>query len=327
MKAEASVGPIVFEPVFQKRVWGGRRLAERYGKALPADGAPYGESWEVSDRDEAMSVVADGPLAGTTLRALWRERRREIFGRAAESWPDRRFPILIKILDCRQKLSLQVHPPAATAEVLGGEPKSEVWYLVDVEPGAELYVGLKGGIDRAAFATGLEEGRTADQVNAVRPHAGESIFIPSGRLHAIGGGFVIFEIQQNSDTTYRVFDWNRAGLDGVPRELHVAESLQCIDFDDVAPTMDAVEDGVVADCDDFRVEIALLDAGAAPVDLAADGECAIVGVATGEVTCGGRTFRRGQFFLVPAGRVPGSLQGTAAGPEGATILKTMLARQ
>ncbi len=317
-------GPITFAPVLQKRVWGGRLLAERYGKELPDDGEPYGESWEVSDRDEAMSVVADGPLAAKTLRSLWREHRREIFGSIAESWPADRFPILIKILDCREKLSLQVHPPHERAERLGGEAKSEVWYLANVEPGAEIYVGLKSGIDAMAFASGLENGSCAQQVHAIRPKSGDSVFIPSGRLHAIGGGFIVFEIQQNSDTTFRVFDWNRLGLDGQPRQLHVEESLQCIDFDDVEPSMDAPEGGVVADCEFFRVEQVALAPGEPPRQLAARGECAIIGVLDGAVVCGGRRFSGGGFFLVPASREGASLAVEAAGPGGATVLITRL---
>jgi mannose-6-phosphate isomerase len=150
---------------------------------------------------------------------------------------DGRFPILIKILDAREKLSLQVHPPARVAAQLGGEPKTEMWYIADAQPGAELYAGLRRGVTREEFELRVRDGTVADCFHRVRVRAGDVMFLPSGRVHAIGAGIVIFEIQQNSDTTYRVFDWNRPGLDGKPRELHVEQSLQCIDFEDFEPAL------------------------------------------------------------------------------------------
>jgi len=148
-----------------------------------------------------------------------------------------RFPLLIKILDAREKLSLQVHPPARVAAQLGGEPKTEMWYIADAAPGAELYVGLRRGVTRAEFERRLTEGTVADCFHRVRVKPGDVMFLPSGRVHAIGAGIVIVEVQQNSDTTYRVFDWNRPGLDGKPRQLHVTQSLQCIDFEDFEPAL------------------------------------------------------------------------------------------
>jgi mannose-6-phosphate isomerase len=147
------------------------------------------------------------------------------------------FPLLIKILDAQQTLSVQVHPPAAIAAQLGGEPKTEMWYIADATPQAELFVGLKRGVTRAEFERRVQDGTVAECLHRSPVHAGDAMFLPSGRLHAIGAGNVIFEIQQNSDTTYRVFDWNRTGLDGKPRELHVAQSLASIHFDDFEPAL------------------------------------------------------------------------------------------
>ena len=160
----------------------------------------------------------------------------EILGEAKPA-AEGRFPLLCKILDAREKLSLQVHPPTSKALELKGEPKTEMWYITDATPGASLYVGLKSGVTRAEFEQKIADGSVADCFHRIPVKAGDTMFLPSGRVHAIGDGLVIFEIQQNSDTTYRVFDWNRVGLDGKPRELHIAQSLASIDFNDFEPKL------------------------------------------------------------------------------------------
>jgi len=226
--------PFTFKPIFKERVWGGRAIERLYGKKLPA-GVPIGESWEISDRPGDASVIANGPLAGKDLRWLMEHHEREFLGNAKSA--NGRFPLLIKILDAQEKLSLQVHPPASKAAELKGEPKTEAWYIADAAPGAELYVGLKSGVTRAEFETKIKTGAVAECFHRVPVKAGDTMFLPSGRVHAIGAGLVIFEIQQNSDTTYRVFDWSRVGLDGKPREVHVAESLASIDFADFEPAL------------------------------------------------------------------------------------------
>jgi mannose-6-phosphate isomerase len=226
--------PLTFHPVLKERVWGGRDLERLYQKCLPAN-APIGESWEITDRPEGVSVIANGALAGQDLRWLMDHHARELLGPARSQGG--RFPLLIKILDAREKLSLQVHPPAAVAGQLGGEPKTEMWYVADAQPGAELYAGLRRGVTRDEFERRIRDGTVADCFHRVPVRPGDVMFLPSGRVHAIGAGIVIFEIQQNSDTTYRVFDWNRVGLDGKPRELHVGQSLQCIDFNDFEPSL------------------------------------------------------------------------------------------
>ena len=226
--------PLLFQPVFMERVWGGRNLERLYQKPLPA-GKVIGESWEISDRPEAVSVVANGPLAGKTLRWLMEEHRRDVLGAAAET--SGRFPLLVKILDAQETLSVQVHPPEKIAAELGGEPKTEMWFITDATPEATLYVGLKQGVTRAQFEQKIADGTVAECLPRLPVKTGDAMFLPSGRLHAIGAGNVLFEIQQNSDTTYRVFDWNRTGLDGQPRALHVAPSLASIDFEDIEPRL------------------------------------------------------------------------------------------
>jgi mannose-6-phosphate isomerase len=227
--------PLIFHPIFKDRIWGGRELERLYQKRLPAN-QPVGESWEISDRPGDVSVIANGPLAGKNLRWLMENHRADLLGDAKPATGDR-FPWLCKILDAREKLSLQVHPPPHKAAELGGEPKTELWFIADAAPGAELFVGLKRGVKRAEVEKKIKTGDVAECFHRVPVRAGDAMFLPGGRIHAIGAGIVIFEIQQNSDTTYRVFDWNRMGLDGKPRELHIAQSLASMDFNDFEPTL------------------------------------------------------------------------------------------
>jgi mannose-6-phosphate isomerase len=226
--------PLAFRPILKERVWGGRELERLYHKPLPP-GVPIGESWEISDRPGDASVITNGPLAGKDLRWLMENHAADLLDKARPQGG--RFPLLIKILDAREKLSLQVHPPAAKAAELGGEPKTEMWYIAQAAPEAELYVGLKRGVTRAEFERKLKTGAVAECFHRVSVRSGDAMFLPSGRVHALGAGLVIFEIQQNSDTTYRVFDWNRTGLDGKPRELHLPQSLASIDFNDFEPAL------------------------------------------------------------------------------------------
>jgi mannose-6-phosphate isomerase len=229
-----SLYPLTFHPIFKERVWGGHNLERLYQKALPA-GKIIGESWEISDRPGDASVIANGPLAGKDLRWLMEHHAGELLGPSKEKV--KQFPLLVKILDAQDKLSLQVHPPAHKALVWGGEPKTEMWYIAEATPEADLFVGLKHGVTRAEFERRLAEGGVEECFHRLPVQKGDAIFLPSGRVHAIGAGNVIFEIQQNSDTTYRVFDWNRVGLDGKLRELHVEQSLASIDFEDFEPRL------------------------------------------------------------------------------------------
>ncbi len=309
--------PIYFEPLAMERVWGGRRLEAIYGKSLP-HGVPVGEIWELVDREEAQSVVHQGPLRGSTLHELWQNHREAVFGREYLAHPAKRFPLLVKLLDARDRLSLQVHPPASLAEALGGEPKTEVWYFVRCSPGSLIYAGIKRGFDRPAFESKLRDGTVEEVLHTISVQSGDSIFIPSGRLHAIGEGNVIVEIQQNSDTTYRVFDWNRPGLDGKPRQLHIDESLACIDFHDLEPTADHVTSGDIANCDFFEVE--KLDISE-PLKSAIPGRFSLFTVLEGDVECGDHTFPPGSFFILPANAADLSVSPKS---ESALILRTSL---
>jgi mannose-6-phosphate isomerase len=287
------ITPLVFKPIFQERIWGGRRLEELFGKNIPA-GKRIGESWEIADRPEAQSMVRDGPLADRSLHDLWVNFREGIFGKVS-STP--RFPLLIKLLDAREKLSLQVHPTEGVAESLGAEAKTEFWYVAAAEMDAEIYVGLRNTMSREQFEQALRSGTIADYVHTVPVKAGDAMFLPSGRFHAVGAGNVLVEIQQNSDTTYRVFDWNRVDDTDKPRSLHIAEALQCIDFNDVAPTLIEPEGDVLVRHDFFVVEKWNLES---PREVATREQCAIVGCLKGSLQCGDADFTPGEFFLVPA---------------------------
>jgi len=226
--------PISFSPIFKERIWGGRRLSSLYGKALP-EGKLIGESWEICDRPEGTSVVANGPAAGRDLRWLMEKFGKEIAGPGFGG--DARFPLLVKLLDAEEDLSLQVHPPSHAAAALRGESKTEFWYVADAQPHACLHAGLKRGTTPTEFERQAREGTVAESFHRHSLTSGDAMFLPSGRVHALGAGTVVIEIQENSDTTYRVFDWNRIGLDGKPRDLHLEQAMAAIHFEDYEPDL------------------------------------------------------------------------------------------
>ena len=304
--AKSQLYPLMFEPRFKERVWGGRSLESLYAKTLPAS-VPIGESWEIADRPGDESAIVNGPLAGRTLRWLMQEHGSEVLGDARPA-PGGRFPLLCKILDAREKLSLQVHPPDHAAHL--GEPKTEMWYIAAAEPGAELFVGLRAGVTREAFEGAVASGAVADCFHRIPVRAGDAMFLPSGRVHAIGAGIVIFEIQQNSDTTFRVDDWNRVGLDGRPRELHVPQSLASIDFSDFEPPLihasvrrqGAFSVRRLVDHRLFRTDLVEAQS-AAEVPLSPSRLRVVAAVAGPVIVHDGRvsaTLRAGEFCLLPA---------------------------
>jgi len=274
-----------FQPIYQERVWGGRRLESLLGRPLPA-GPPIGESWEIVDRPDAQSRVAAGRYAGRTLREVIAAHAPEVMG---PGWdPAASFPLLVKWLDCSERLSLQVHPPAEVAPELGGEPKTENWYIAHSVPGASLYVGLKPATSRAAFERALAAGTAEDLVNKVPVTSGDSILVHSGQVHAIDAGNLILEIQQNSDTTYRLYDWGRVGLDGKPRRLHVDESLRSIRWNEEPPALvrAAPTSGTIAACDEFAIRRMVLGRGES-LRFAAGGQPRLLSVAAGGVRLAG----------------------------------------
>ena len=284
---------LTFTPLYQPRVWGGQKLNEVFGRKLPTD-TPIGESWELVDRPNEQSVVNRGQYEGWSLHQLWSERRAELFG----VWfSDERFPILIKILDAAEPLSVQVHPPLTVAKELQGDPKTEIWYFVQTAPDAGVYVGLKDGTSKEKFEMALADGSVADLVHRIPTRPDSFIFIPSGRIHAIDAGNLIFEIQQNSDTTYRVFDWNRVGLNGEPRELHIQSSLASIDFSDFEPPLGEVVGEVIVSCNHFHVERWSLTESRSAHNRR---QFAVFQCVSGKVEFAGQYFRPGDLFLATA---------------------------
>jgi len=220
--------PLRFEPVLKRYLWGGRRLGELFAKPLGPEN-DYAESWELVDREPEQSRVIGSPLAGKSLRELLTNYPRELLGRHVQQ---PRFPLLVKLLDAAQLLSVQVHPnddqaAQMTPPDLG---KTEVWYVLATRPGSKLYAGLKHGIDRAQLEHALKSGQVESCLHAIEPQVGDTIFIPPGTVHALGAGVVIAEFQQSSDVTLRLFDWNRVGPDGQPRPLHIEAALSIIDY-------------------------------------------------------------------------------------------------
>lgn len=227
--------PLRFEPLLRRYVWGGRRLAERLGK--PCGEETCAESWEICDHEADQSVVCGGPFAGSTLRELVQRFGAELLGRHQ---PLPQFPLLLKFLDAQDVLSVQVHPDDARAAEL--EPpsagKNEAWVVLDAAPDSVIYAGLKRGVERALFERELQRGTCALCLHSFHPEVGDCLFVPAGAVHALGRGLLVAELQQTSDVTYRLFDWNRSGADGRPRPLHIPQALECIDWSlgPLAPT-------------------------------------------------------------------------------------------
>lgn len=215
--------PLIFAPVYRRYIWGGRRFGSVFGRELPP-GDDFAESWELVDRGTDQSTVAAGPLAGTTLGELVQTRGADLLGRHA---PRRAFPLLFKFLDASRDLSVQVHPDDTHAAMLDPPDlgKTEAWYVIAAEPGSRIYAGLRAGVSRDDFAAALRAGRCGDVLHAFAPAPGDCVFIPAGTVHAIGAGLMVAEIQQSSDVTFRLHDWNRVGPDGQPRPLHVEQGL------------------------------------------------------------------------------------------------------
>jgi mannose-6-phosphate isomerase len=226
--------PLKFKPELKERVWGGRSLA-RFGLDLPE--GKIGEGWMIGDHPNGTTVVANGELAGMGLDEVRRTYGREILGTKAMNGGAERFPLLIKLLDCEDDLSIQVHPDDHYEKLPKGElGKTEMWYILDAEPGATIIYGLQPGVTRESLYEAIQEDRILDCMQEVPVEAGDSFYIPAGTVHALKSGVLVAEIQQNSDTTYRLFDYHRPGLDGQPRELHIEDSLQVISYDESGAT-------------------------------------------------------------------------------------------
>jgi mannose-6-phosphate isomerase len=303
--------PLRFEPIFRRYLWGGRRLATILGKSI-GEGDDYAESWEIVDRGEDQSRLIGGPLAGSTLGTLVRNHSADLFG---QHHPQPRFPLMFKLLDAQQMLSVQVHPndeqaAQRTPPDLG---KTEAWVVLAAEPGSVIYAGLKRGFDRAAFERELARGTCHLCLHRLEPRAGEVVFLPAGTVHALGAGLLIAEIQQSSDTTFRLFDWNRVGPEGEPRPLHVEQALEVIDWNrgPVNPQTPVSTDRPhverLVSCDKFVLDRWQVDQSEL---LGGDNRFHLISIVEGELDVAGdplgRPLRKGDTMLLPAalGAVP-----------------------
>jgi mannose-6-phosphate isomerase len=312
--------PLQFEPVLKRAIWGGRRLQSVLGKSLPP-GDDYAESWEVVDRTDQQSVVSVGPLAGTTLRQLLATRGPEMLGR---HHPQARFPLLLKFLDAADRLSLQVHPDDARAALLDPPDlgKTETWVVLEAVPGSLIYAGLKPGVDRAAFERELARGSCETCFHSFEPRVGDCVFLPAGTVHAIGEGLLIAELQQASDCTYRLFDWNRVGADGKSRQLHVDDGLEAIDFaaGPVNPQQPVATDqphvSRLVACDKFVLDRWTFDN---PRELNLENACRLLIVLEGAVRIAGGA---SDVLLSKGGTVflPAALDRIELRPQGPTVM-------
>jgi mannose-6-phosphate isomerase len=292
--------PLKFKPIYKKRIWGGRKLKEFFDKDIPPS-VKIGESWELADLPNDKSVITNGRLAGQSLGAAVAKYPQEITGDENFKGP---FPLLIKFLDAEDILSVQVHPDAAACERIGsGEPKTECWYIIAAESDAVIYKGLKKGVTKEKFAAAIKKGGVADMLAKVAVKAGQCHFLPAGTVHSIGAGLLIAEIQMPSDTTYRVFDWNRVDESGKARPLHIEEALESINFDAAGKKLAVTTTGRLADCEYFKIDKGR-QAKNSRLFLAQDKmECLIVLSGFGIISRSDKDsveFRKGDCLLIPA---------------------------
>jgi mannose-6-phosphate isomerase len=222
--------PLRFEPIFQYRLWGGRRLSNLLSEPLPGDG-PIGEAWVLSDRNDHASQVTNGSLKGWTITDVIDQYQKPLMGKLASRFS--RFPLLLKFLDARQMLSVQVHPSDAHADLIpaGDTAKTEAWVVIEAGKENRVYAGLKPGTTAVDLRQSLANGTIADRLVRIAPKPGDGVFIPAGTVHTLGGDVVVFEVQQNSDITFRLFDWNHVDAKtGQPRPLQIEKAFACIDF-------------------------------------------------------------------------------------------------
>jgi mannose-6-phosphate isomerase len=313
-----------FHPIFRRFLWGGRRLGSLLHKPIGPE-SDYAESWEIVDHGADQSVVRAGPLTGATLGALMREQADAVLGQHAALATSGvgGFPLLMKLLDCNRTLSVQVHPNDTQAAKLlpPDRGKTEAWVVLAAEPGSKIYAGLKSGVTRDDLAAALARGDVAALLYEFEPDVGDCVFIPAGTVHALGAGLVIAEIQQASDTTFRLFDWNRVDADGKPRPLHIEESLATVDYarGPVAPQTPQPTAIVgrerLVECDKFILDRVTF---AAPTTIGGDDRCRVLAMVEGAVSAAGDPLHAplaiGDAALAPAaaGAITFTPQGRAA---------------
>ena len=304
--------PLKFQPIFQSYIWGGRRLESVLNKDLPDD-RDFAESWEIVDHKDGQSVVVDGALQGMTLSQLVHDHGEALLGK---HHPQEKFPLLFKFLDCNRNLSVQVHPNDAQGAELTPPDlgKTEAWVIMAAEPGSALYAGLKAGVDREQFESALKDGTAEESLHRIEPNVGDCIFIPAGTVHALGEGLVVAEIQQSSNTTFRLFDWNRVGADGKSRPLHIEQGVGVTDFErgpvaaQVPEQTDRSNVERLVSCDKFVLDRVKVEAS---TKLGGDNACHLIAVLEGDVELNGTSVKQGETALIPA--ACGEVEVTSAG--------------
>ena len=301
--------PLRFEPIYQYRLWGGRRLASLLSAPLPGD-RPIGEAWVLSDRTDHQSLVANGLLKGQTLGQVMEQFREQLMGKLSSRFS--RFPLLLKFLDAHAMLSVQVHPSDAHPELIpaGDTAKTEAWVVIEANKGSRIYAGLKPGTTAGELRHSLDDGAIADQLVSIVPKPGDAVFIPAGTVHSLGGDVVVFEVQQNSDVTFRLYDWGHVDAQtGQPRPLQVDNALTSVDFAEstsglVTPfvvTTSPVERERLFDCPAFLLWRLL---GQDPFTVGATAEPhVLVGIeGSGQITHNGTPYAsgKGDVWLLPA---------------------------
>jgi mannose-6-phosphate isomerase len=243
--------PLKFKPIYKRCIWGGQKLRQFFNKDIP----PFekiGESWELVDLPNDKSIIDNGEFAGQTFGSIFQKYKKEIIG--SENFPGD-FPLLLKFLDAQDILSVQVHPDRQTCLRLGkGQPKTECWYIVDALPGSVIYRGLKKGVTKTQFITAIQEGKVADLLIKIPVQAGQCYFLPAGTVHSTGAGILVAEVETPSDTTYRVFDWNRLDDLGKPRQLHIDEAIESIHFNDLSDDLAPKSIGRLVDSSFFKID-------------------------------------------------------------------------
>ena len=325
--------PLRFQPYYKPVMWGGGNLKKVLHRDLPENTAdPIGESWELCDREDVSSAVVNGPLAGKTITELVKEYSQDLLG---SKYQGGRFPLLIKIIDAGQKLSLQVHPNEDACEVIGGtaQPKTEMWYIIHADPEAKIIAGLKPGVGTEQFLQNASSAECENDLTVYDSAPGDAYFIKAGLVHAIGAGNLLLEVQQNSDTTYRISDWGRVGNDGKPRQLHVEESrksiLTSLTDSPLVPRAKDPENGntvypVITDCPFFHVTDLRLNG---EYEDSADGESFhLITAVNAQVKLSWKgtetILAPGSSILIPA--CCGAYKIIPAGTSAATVIKTTL---
>jgi len=290
--------PLRFSPVYKDYLWGGSRIPKLYHRTQP-DGI-CAESWEISTHPDGATTIVNGPLAGKTLGELLPEHQTEMLGTRVKGDD---FPLLIKLIDAREKLSVQVHPNDANAAATGGDPKTEMWYFLEGDSSGKIYCGLKPGIGKEDFLKAVEDKTFTDILQPVPVQKGAAVFVPGGRVHAIGSGCLILEIQQNSNATYRLYDWGRTGADGRPRDLHIDKALRVIDWENNDDPRCEINGTTIKSCDYFQLDRFELDAGRIFPTLGKSFHALFIPEGSGIIHWDGgeEELSAGQSWLIPAG--------------------------